>query len=657
MANFNRTITLSTTTATITQNVAVNDTITVTVQSNGGYTGTASVSNQSTSVCSISSTSVSIGSSFVITANATGTIDVDLFLVVSKQIVESGTVTGTVSTASDTTPENFTNLGGSRSDVLKSTYYYATFSTSQVGEPVPGIGFAIGTQVSTGTSISASNGQWSTDGTNWNTSGTVTQNTTVYYRGLSSSSNSATLTHSLTIGDTTRSFQTTTAASSGTTPVAPTSVTASHTQINNLLEEDSTASPNSPNDSNVCVGYRIRAAITGGTGTIEYQYSGVPTTGSNRPSYTSFWTDVNYFDVGGEWGKSTWTVKVRAVSGGTSDELSTGSSTTLPTTKPYFGTLTLNPTTRAVTSTDTQTTFTVSVDNPNMGSFTDYDLRQTSTSNVLGSREGEGTITVLDSVTGWPSSGSTTNFQVRGVLPSADGGDGLYDVSTVSGSIENTGADRTPDEYYFDSETNVTPGSGTYVSDPQTITGIDNGTSISITGTGSPEYSINSTSSAAFTSSTGTINNNDVVRVRVTAPSSYGATNTGTLTIGSGSTSTVSYSVSTTISSGTGGWGLEIRGPNGNSIVFSPDHRTFNRVDQGVVTLQPGNTYSITGVPNATDDTKVLVSVYNTGVYYLNWANFIQITRSTANGGTITFGNSSSNSTYIVFGYNVERIG
>lgn len=101
MANYNKTLTIASNTASITQNVTVNDTITVTVNSAGNNTGAATVTNNSSSVCSISSTSVNIGYSFVITANATGTINVSVILVYNKNgDSEGGTVGGTVSASS-----------------------------------------------------------------------------------------------------------------------------------------------------------------------------------------------------------------------------------------------------------------------------------------------------------------------------------------------------------------------------------------------------------------------------------------------------------------------------------------------------------------------------------------------------------------------------
>ena len=113
--------------------------------------------------------------------------------------------------AADNTPEGFTALAGAVADADLSTQHYATFSGTTAGTTSPGTALALGTTIDNGTSISVSNGQWSTNGTTWNSgASTVNENDSVYFRGLSSASNGTPITHSLTIGTVTRSFTTTT---------------------------------------------------------------------------------------------------------------------------------------------------------------------------------------------------------------------------------------------------------------------------------------------------------------------------------------------------------------------------------------------------------------------------------------------------------------
>ena len=122
--------------------------------------------------------------------------------------------------AADNTPENYQNLAGDVSDAPLSTQHYATFGVNIAGTTSPGNAFLIGIQVDNGTSISTNNGQWSTNGTTWNSSGgSINQNQSVYFRGQSASNSATTTTHSLTIGDTTHSFLTSTVGGDGTIPV------------------------------------------------------------------------------------------------------------------------------------------------------------------------------------------------------------------------------------------------------------------------------------------------------------------------------------------------------------------------------------------------------------------------------------------------------
>jgi len=69
------------------------------------------------------------------------------------------------------------------------------------------------------------------------------------------------------------------------------------------------------------------------------------------------------------------------------------------------------------------------------------------------------------------------------------------------------------------------PVSTTIVSNPATVTGISDSTAISITG---GDYKING---GSWTSSAGTVNNGDSVKVRQTSSASYSTMTTATLNI------------------------------------------------------------------------------------------------------------------------------
>ena len=420
--------------------------------------------------------------------------------------------------------------------------------------------------------------------------------------------------------------------------------------------EDATA-----NDNNECIGYKIFVKTSeGGSGdTFQYQFSGQGLSPNTR-SYTSDWTIDNFFIVGGEWGRSSWTITPRAITGGTINTGTTTDPTTLPITKPYFGYLTLTPTSRTITSSTPSTDFTVDVEVPVndtvniMPSITDFRLIDGS-SNELASREGEGTLTVTSSTTGWPLEGQTTTFTVWGTVVAADGGNDLYESSGVTGSIVYEGTDDDPDAFSFDADVASAVAGQVYESSTETITGINTGADISISGTGSPQYKINT---GNYTSTAGTIYNNDQVTVRVTASNTASATNTGTLSIGP--TKTADFSVTTAAASSggsgtlpgvSGTYGLELYGTDGSSLLFSPAHRTFNYIAEDTATLASNASTSLTGIKNATDETKVSVGV----VVELWFANPISITRSSANGGTITFTNNSSFTE--TFTYFITRIG
>ena len=71
----------------------------------------------------------------------------------------------------------------------------------------------------------------------------------------------------------------------------------------------------------------------------------------------------------------------------------------------------ISPSSRDVTSSTTSTTFNINyTTGTNLSSNHIIDLIVASTSTILGSRTGAGTITVNSSTTGWPSSGNYYKF-------------------------------------------------------------------------------------------------------------------------------------------------------------------------------------------------------------------------------------------------------
>ena len=152
-----------------------------------------------------------------------------------------------------------------------------------------------------------------------------------------------------------------------------------------------------------------------------------------------------------------------------------------------------------------------------------------------------------------------------------------------------------------------------FLSDTITVAGLDTSTTISISGTGSPTYSKNSD---AYTDTTGTVVNDDTIRVKVHSASSGNTQVTGTLNIG-GVTDTFSV---TTASSGTGldtlpitiDYGLALRNASG-TLVLKPQARVLNFQGSGsvqVYTTESGvKVSSWQTSPHCNSPSKVLVSV------------------------------------------------
>ena len=108
----------------------------------------------------------------------------------------------------------------------------------------------------------------------------------------------------------------------------------------------------------------------------------------------------------------------------------------------------------------------------------------------------------------------------------------------------------------------------------QTILGITGNVSVSVSGQGSPQVSVDG---SAFTASSTTIQNNQTIQVRLTTSTSVSTSHTATVTVG-----TVSRTfTATTSASGQGGsgagaigeYGIEIYDTNGTTTVISPSTR------------------------------------------------------------------------------------
>lgn len=175
--------------------------------------------------------------------------------------------------------------------------------------------------------------------------------------------------------------------------------------------------------------------------------------------------------------------------------------------------------TDALLSTDyTSNTITVSWINtwtPISISWGQYDINGSKSYTASAGTVNNGdTISVLVTSHASPSNTVDATLTIGGVADT-------YSVTTIP-------ADSTPDSFTISDITNALI-DNTYVSDPVTVSGINVPIAVSISW-GGWEYSINGWS---YTTSAGTVNNGDVVRVRLDAPSSWVSSTSTTLTIGS----------------------------------------------------------------------------------------------------------------------------
>lgn len=107
------------------------------------------------------------------------------------------------------------------------------------------------------------------------------------------------------------------------------------------------------------------------------------------------------------------------------------------------------------------------------------------------------------------------------------------------------------------------------------------------------------------------------------------------------------------MSDGNSSYGIEISGPNGTTNVFGSNLRQINAVLLATATLTSQASVSYTGIAEATNSTKVAVYIVpNTPGYFATQG--VNVTRTTANGGTITLTNAST--TTITIKVSIYRI-
>ena len=208
-------------------------------------------------------------------------------------------------------------------------------------------------------------------------------------------------------------------------------------------------------------------------------------------------------------------------------------------------------------------------------------------------------------------------------------------------------ADTTPDNFVDFTDATGQAANTVITSNSQTITGITSA-NVSVSGDGSPEVSING---ATFTSSPGTINNNQTIAVRLTSATGNNFTRTATVTIG---TVSKTFDVITGAAGGTGsgtsggssGYGVEVYDTNGTTTVLSPSTRYLNFMnpDQTTVTV-PARVNSTNGTVFVQQDMSGLTTSNSAVVFtdFFSGSYSITVTRNTT-GAVSTQGITLSNS-------------
>jgi len=210
---------------------------------------------------------------------------------------------------------------------------------------------------------------------------------------------------------------------------------------------------------------------------------------------------------------------------------------------------------------------------------------------------------------GWTSSGGTISSGQSVTMRFTTSGSynasrtATLTVGGVSDSVTATtisASDSTPDAFAFSPDTYSNYALSTYqTTNPVTITGIDTTANVSLTSTGnSPDAKWakgESPSDSDYTASSGTVVNNDKVRMKFRSSSVNSQSNTATLSVGGVSDTVSITTASATSGSGSGAasggaaYGLVVRNASGN-VIFGPNSRAGHLVKTGSVALSYNGT-------------------------------------------------------------------
>jgi len=217
-------------------------------------------------------------------------------------------------------------------------------------------------------------------------------------------------------------------------------------------------------------------------------------------------------------------------------------------------------------------------------------------------------------------------------------------ITSVNFTVASVPSDTTPDAFNLGSDLSTVNLNAQIQASQITVSGIDVASPISVSGQGSPRYSI---AGGAYTSSSGTVTNGQTVDFRFDASGSYATSHTATLNIGGVTDSVVATTLSnpgsggSTGGAGTGGtYGLEVRNSS-NTIVFGPNLRSSHVIrasgsttNSGSAQISAGGTLTvgpIEGLTSTNTSTIAIVALAESTSGYGSYQ--ITVTRgSTANG-------------------------
>ena len=251
------------------------------------------------------------------------------------------------------------------------------------------------------------------------------------------------------------------------------------------------------------------------------------------------------------------------------------------------------------------TSATTSLSNATAGET--YAVRVNNGSTNLATRTGNGDVSFSSSL---PSSGFT-DYEIFVRRPTSTGGDGTTFVATNDTfRVTRSNQDTTPDGYVnFTSFQNAVV-STVITSNTQTIYNITGSVSVSVTGDGSPQISVNG---GAYSSSSTTIQSGQTLSVRLTSSASNSADHVASVTVGS---LTRTFTVTTVAAGGSGGtstgggtsdYGMIVFDTDGSTSVLSPSTRYLTAMNApGSVTIANGSSYTMsqdmTGLTTANSD-------------------------------------------------------